>query len=80
MNADIEAVLEVVGADLDAKAERVAGFLRDGGDPVDTYEALALALLLITPAEVLDLAFAGIVAAANVKLAADAAVNDSADV
>ena len=80
MNEDLKALLEVVDAELEVKAERVAGFLRDNDDSVDAYEALTLALLLMPPAEVLDLAFAGIVRAANVKLAEEDAATADADV
>lgn len=75
MDANLQAVLDVVGTELDVKAERVAGFLRNGSDPQTAYEALVLALVLMDPAEVLDLAFAGVVYVAKAKLAAQAAVN-----
>lgn len=78
MNKDLEAVLEVIDAELEAKAERVAGFFREeGNDPATTYEALVLSLVRMDPAELLDLAFAGVVRAAKVKLAADAATADA---
>lgn len=77
MNEELEAVLEAVDAALEPQAELLAEFLRDEGDNHSTtYTALVFALAMMEPADVLDLAFAGIVRAAKVKLAADA---ESAD-
>jgi len=79
MNADLEAVLVGVDAALEVQATLLAEFL---GSPEDdhqtTYTALVLALALLDPADLLDLAFAGIVRAAQVKLAE--AENTAADV
>jgi hypothetical protein len=70
MNAELEAILEAVTAELDFKAENVARFMREEDDHTDTFAALSLALAITPPSDVLDLAFAGIVYLAKVKLAA----------
>ena len=92
MNEDArEAILAAVDAELEGQVELLAEFLRDDADPSTvgdastTYAALTVALALMPESALIDLAFAGIVRAAKVKLAAedaaaDAAVNDSADV
>jgi hypothetical protein len=72
MNADYEAILVAVDAELETQAELLAEFLRGDDDPSTTYTALVLALALAEPSDVLDLAFAGIVRAAKAKLAEDA--------
>lgn len=73
MNEDFDVILAAVDEHLEIQAELLAGFLRDDGDdPYATYAALVFALALMDPADILDLAFAGIVRAAKAKLAEDA--------
>ena len=73
MNATLEGILVAVDADLEEQANTLAGFLRDESDDnAITYAALTFALTILPPEVVMDLAFAGIVRAAKVKLAEDA--------
>ena len=72
MNEDYEAILVAVDAELETQADLLAEILREDIDPSTTYSALVFALALTDPADLLDLAFAGIVRAAKAKLAADA--------
>jgi len=72
MNATLEDILVKVDADLETQADILAGYLRtDGDDPSVTYAALTFALFAMPAEVVIDLAFAGIVRAAKVKLAAE---------
>jgi hypothetical protein len=73
MNATLEGILIEVDADLETQADILAGLLRDESeDNAITYAALTFALALLPPEVLIDLAFAGIVRAAKVKLAEDA--------
>jgi len=79
MNSEFDAVLAAVDEQLDTQATLLAEFLGTPGDNQEnTYTALVVALSLLPPGDVIDLAFAGIVRAANVKLAE--AENTAADV
>jgi hypothetical protein len=75
MHPDLEAILTTVDADLDRLAGTVADFLRTEDNPADTYSALVLALGIMNPSDVLDIAFAGVIHRAKDKLAADAAAD-----
>jgi hypothetical protein len=79
MHPDLEAILTTVDSDLDRLAEPVADFLRTEDNPADTYAALALALGIMNPSDVLDIAFAGVIHRAKDKLAADAPADAPAD-
>ena len=73
MNATLEGILVEVDADLETQADTLAEMLAaEGDDHAITYAALTFALALMPPEVVIDLAFAGIVRAAKVKLAEDA--------
>lgn len=80
MNEDLQAVLAAVDGALSTQVDTLVEFLREGDDPTDVYAALTLALIILPQHAVMDLAFAGIVRAANVKLAEEDAATADADV